>query len=49
MILVDLICDSDGKIDCFIDLWDVKLYLEVYFLENDGNFYYLGMFLVGVY
>ncbi|MBE9174816.1 biosynthetic arginine decarboxylase [Synechocystis salina LEGE 06155] len=49
VILADLTCDSDGKIDRFIDLWDVKPYLEVHPLENDGNPYYLGMFLVGAY
>lgn len=31
VILVDFICDSDGKIDWFIDLWDIKLLLELYF------------------
>lgn len=49
VILADLTCDSDGKIDRFIDLWDVKPYLEVHPLENNGNPYYLGMFLVGAY
>jgi len=48
-ILADLTCDSDGKIDRFIDLWDVKPYLEVHPLTNSDNPYYLGMFLVGAY
>ncbi len=49
VILADLTCDSDGKIDRFIDLWDVKPYLEVHPLESNQNPYYLGMFLVGAY
>ncbi|MEB3227277.1 MAG: arginine decarboxylase, partial [Synechocystis sp.] len=48
-ILADLTCDSDGKIDRFIDLWDVKPYLEVHPLNNSDSPYYLGMFLVGAY
>ena len=48
-ILADLTCDSDGKIDRFIDLWDVKPYLEVHPLTTSDNPYYLGMFLVGAY
>ena len=52
-ILADLTCDSDGKIDQFIDLRDVKRVLELHPLEiqKDGakNPYYLGMFLVGAY
>ncbi|MDY7014886.1 MAG: biosynthetic arginine decarboxylase [Cyanobacteriota bacterium] len=50
-ILADLTCDSDGKIDRFIDLRDVKSILELHPL-NSGNsqeHYYLGMFLVGAY
>jgi len=45
--LADLTCDSDGKIDKFIDLWDVKPFLEVHTLNKQP--YYLGMFLVGAY
>lgn len=45
--LADLTCDSDGKIDKFIDLWDVKPFLEVHPLNKQP--YYLGMFLVGAY
>lgn len=48
-ILADLTCDSDGKIDRFIDLWDVKPYLEVHPLNQSDSPYYLGMFLVGAY
>jgi arginine decarboxylase len=46
-ILADLTCDSDGKIDQFIDLWDVKPVLELHPMGEDN--YYLGMFLVGAY
>lgn len=46
-IIADLTCDSDGKIDQFIDVHDVKSVLELH--EFDGGPYYLGMFLVGAY
>ncbi len=46
--LADLTCDSDGKIDQFIDLRDVKPVLELHPL-NPGEPYYLGMFLGGAY
>lgn len=46
--LADLTCDSDGKIDQFIDLLDVKNVLELHSL-NPGEPYYLGMFLSGAY
>jgi arginine decarboxylase len=46
--LADLTCDSDGKIDHFIDIHDVKHSLELHpFREGDP--YYLGMFLNGAY
>ncbi len=59
-ILADLTCDSDGKIDRFIDLRDVKSYLELHDFQasspsddnknkKTSNPYYLGMFLVGAY
>jgi arginine decarboxylase len=47
-ILADLTCDSDGKIDQFIDLKDVKHVLELHALEPDKP-YYLGLFLGGAY
>jgi arginine decarboxylase len=47
-ILADLTCDSDGKIDQFIDLKDVKHVLELHPLEPDKP-YYLGLFLGGAY
>jgi arginine decarboxylase len=47
-ILADITCDSDGKIDEFIDLHDVKHVLELHpYLA--GQEYYIGMFLVGAY
>jgi arginine decarboxylase len=47
-ILADLTCDSDGKIDQFIDLKDVKHVLELHPMES-GKPYYLGLFLGGAY
>ncbi|MEY3161449.1 MAG: hypothetical protein RIT25_1440 [Planctomycetota bacterium] len=47
-ILADLTCDSDGKVDKFIDLRDVKSVLEVH-PYTPGKPYYLAMFLVGAY
>lgn len=46
--LADLTCDSDGKIDQFIDLRDVKSVLELHPLRSNEP-YYLGMFLNGAY
>jgi len=46
-ILADLTCDSDGKIDKFIDAHDVKDVLELH--AWDGSPYYLGIFLMGAY
>ena len=45
--LVDITCDSDGKIEKFIDLRDVKATLPLH--EPDGSPYYLGVFLAGAY
>jgi len=46
-VVADLTCDSDGKVDRFIDLRDVKECLELH--PFDGRPYYLGIFLVGAY
>src|SRR4029078_11077367 len=43
--LADITCDSDGKIDSFIDLRDVKHVLELH-PKPEGQDYYLGVFLV---
>ncbi|NJK75088.1 MAG: biosynthetic arginine decarboxylase [Oscillatoriales cyanobacterium RU_3_3] len=47
-ILADLTCDSDGKLDQFIDLRDVKSVLELHSLKP-GDPYYLALFLGGAY
>src|SRR5439155_1615156 len=46
-VLADITCDSDGKIDRFIDRRDVKSVLELH--PYDGNDYFLAAFLVGAY
>ena len=46
-VLADITCDSDGKINKFIDLHDVKDVLSLHPL-NDRP-YHLGVFLVGAY
>ena len=44
----DLTCDSDGVIDRFVDLHDVKEILEVHPLQQ-GEPYYIAVLLVGAY
>ncbi len=46
-ILADITCDSDGKVDKFCDLRDVKEVLELHPYKNEP--YLLGIFLVGAY
>lgn len=46
-VLADITCDSDGKIDQFIDAREVKHVLELHPL-TEGD-YYIGMFMVGAY
>jgi arginine decarboxylase len=46
--LADITCDSDGRVDQFIDLRDIKNTLELHPLRT-GEEYYLGVFLVGAY
>jgi len=46
-VLADVSCDSDGKIDQFIDRRDVKKTLPLHTFNGDP--YYLGVFLVGAY
>lgn len=46
--LVDVTCDSDGKIDKFVDLKDDKATLELH-KWRDGEEYYIGIFLTGAY
>jgi len=46
-VLGDITCDSDGKIDQFIDLRDVRNTLQLH--PSNGQPYYLGAFLLGAY
>jgi arginine decarboxylase len=46
-VLADITCDSDGKVDQFIDLHDIKKTLELH--EYTGQPYYLAVFLIGAY
>jgi arginine decarboxylase len=46
--LVDITCDSDGKVDRFVDIEDVAATLPLHGLR-DGERYYLGFFLSGAY
>jgi arginine decarboxylase len=46
-VLADITCDSDGKIDHFIDRHDIKNVLELHPLN--GEDYYVGIFMVGAY
>jgi arginine decarboxylase len=47
-VLADMTCDSDGKIDRFVDLRDIRRTLPIHDLEQ-GREYYIGVFLVGAY
>lgn len=46
-VLADLTCDSDGKMDQFIDLRDVRHFLDLHSLNCDP--YYVATFMVGAY
>jgi arginine decarboxylase len=46
-VLGDITCDSDGKIDQFIDLRDVRNTLDLH--SYNGEPYYLAAFLLGAY
>jgi len=46
-VLGDITCDSDGKVDAFIDRRDVKRTLMLH--PFAGGDYYLGTFLLGAY
>jgi arginine decarboxylase len=45
--IVDITCDSDGKMEKFIDLRDVQKTLPLHELNHKP--YYLGVFLMGAY
>ncbi len=47
-VLADMTCDSDGKIDRFVDVRDVRKALCLHGLRQ-GEDYYLAVFLVGAY
>ncbi|UWZ79949.1 biosynthetic arginine decarboxylase [Geoalkalibacter halelectricus] len=47
-IIADITCDSDGRIDHFIDLHGTRNTLPLHLLNPDED-YYLGAFLVGAY
>jgi len=46
--LVDITCDSEGKIASFTDVEDVRSAIRLHALKPDQP-YYLGVFLVGAY
>jgi arginine decarboxylase len=46
--IVDITCDSDGKVSKFIDLQDVRDTLPLHRIAP-GEMYYLGVFMVGAY
>src|SRR5436190_1381758 len=46
--IVDITCDSAGKVSKFIDLQDVKETLPLHRIAP-GEIYYLGVFMVGAY
>jgi arginine decarboxylase len=46
--LADITCDSDGKIEKFIDLRDIKETLPLHALR-EGEPYYIGVCLMGAY
>ncbi len=45
--LCDVTCDSDGEIDRFVDLRDVRTSLPMH--ELNGEPYYVGVLLIGAY
>jgi arginine decarboxylase len=46
--IVDITCDSDGKVSKFIDLQDVRETIPLHRV-TPGEMYYLGVFMVGAY
>jgi arginine decarboxylase len=46
-VLGDITCDSDGKLDRFVDRRDVKKTLRLHAIGQEP--YYMGVFLVGAY
>lgn len=48
VVLADITCDSDGKVERFADLRDIKHYLPAHELK-EGERYCFAVFLVGAY
>lgn len=48
-VLADITCDSDGKVDRFIDRQNSKKTIELHSLDSQAAPYYIGIFLVGAY
>ncbi len=47
--LVDITCDSDGKINKFIGIEETRSLLPLHDLKNSQEEYYIGLFLTGAY
>lgn len=47
--LADITCDSDGKVDAFVDRRDDKRVLELHDVSEGESSYYLAAFLIGAY
>ncbi len=47
-VLIDLTCDSDGKVSSYVSSAEDKRFLELHELEGEDP-YYLGFFLMGAY
>lgn len=47
--LVDITCDSDGKINKFIDINETRTLLPLHDIKPDEEDYYIGLFLTGAY
>lgn len=47
-VIADITCDSDGKIDAFIDPKETKRIIKLHPYNGEGP-YYIGAFLVGAY
>lgn len=48
-VLVDLTCDSDGKLEKFAETGEVKSDLAVHSVDENTQSYHLGVFLLGAY
>ena len=46
-IILDMTCDSDGEIDKFVDMKDIKERLEIH--TQDSRPYYIAILLLGAY